>query len=72
MLYTIGAVLFIGSVCYPIGLWVTMKGVWYLNKLTMVGLYEKCVRADTKESLALADEVRVYLDEYYTKKDPTQ
>jgi hypothetical protein len=42
-----------------------MKGFWYVNRITMVKLYEQCIEKNTKESLELSEEVKDYLAEFY-------
>ena len=70
MIYTIGLIVLFGSVGYPTILWFAMKGFWYMNKITMVKLYEQCIEKNTKESLELSEEVKEYLKEYYNIDSP--
>jgi hypothetical protein len=65
MIYTIGLIVLFGSVGYPTILWFAMKGFWYVNRITMVKLYEQCIEKNTKESLELSEEVKDYLAEFY-------
>ena len=53
------------SLAYPILMWGAMKTAWYVNRIAMTALYEKCVSFNSCESIALGNDVKDYLETHY-------